>query len=170
MQRAVTCIKCRTSISHLFPNYLISHLWTTFANNVGYSTSATYATIQEWSSVCLSSCTSDQHHSNHQIGIHRPPPCIWFEVWPEVTPKKLPSITINLPCSYGSQLYKLLGIIYLCMNHYTCCFLDFQNIWSHDGQKNNGKPIHIGNINTIEISHLSELETWFTTLNIYQCS
>ena len=78
---------------------------------------------------------------------------MWFEVWLQTIPKTLPSITVNLPPSYGNQSYKLSRIIYLGMNHYTYCFLDYHNnIWTYDGQKNDGKPNCIGNINNVEIS------------------
>ena len=130
------CLSCEKSVSILFQKCLNPHLWTKHAEATGYSPSLDMATIQEWSFISLTACKSTSNPPDHQIVFCHTPCWLWFEVWLQVKPKTVPSITLNLPSSIGNYQYELNTVIYHGMNHFTCSFIDDnKHLWFHDGPK-----------------------------------
>src|SRR5882724_9821978 len=116
-------------VSNLFQKCLNPHLWTKYAEAMGYSPSLDVATIQEWSFISLMACETTSHPPDHKIVFCHVPCWLWFEVWLQVKPKTVPSITLNLPSSIGNYQYELNTVIYHGMNHFTCSFIDDNNIY-----------------------------------------
>ena len=123
------CISCEKNISSLFQKSLNPHLWTKHAEDAGYLTSIEEDTIQDWSMVSLTACKSALHPLDHQIVFCKAPCWIWFEVWPQVKPKTIPNVLLNLPSSKGNYQYELNTIIYHGMNNFTCSFIDEKKIF-----------------------------------------
>jgi len=167
--RQMKCLSCEKNVSNLFQKSLNPHLWTKHAEDTGYLPSLDITTIQEWSFVSLTACKTTIHPSDHQIVFCQVPCWLWFEVWPQVKPKTLPSISLDLPSSNGYFQYELNTIIYHGMNHFTCSFIDDnKHLWFHDRQQNQGNPIFLNKIDQIQFSDLIEFEGQFANIYIYQ--
>jgi hypothetical protein len=167
--RQMTCLSCDKQVVNLFPQSLYPFIWSKHAQNLGFSSNISTATIQNWTDACLASCNDILHPLNHHIVFSMPPTWLWFEVWNEVVPKTIPTISLNLSTSSGNVLYHLTAIIYSGTNHFTCSFLDSElNLWFHDGQKNNGNPQLLGKFSDVNELDFIELNGRTAHVFIYQ--
>ena len=161
-------LSCENIVSSLFQTNLNNNLWIQYAESSGFSSLKETAMIQEQSLPSITSCKPNIDPYTHNIVFHYTPIWLWFEVWPEVVPKTILSIVIQLPSSNGNKTYHLNTVIYYGMNHFTCSFLDSNNnIWFHDGQKNEGKPLFLKNLSLVQMSDLTEFNGRIASIYIY---
>ena len=117
----MTCLSCENIVSNLFQMSLNQHLW---LKSLGLSSLTETATIQEWSLASVASGKANIHPFTHNIIFDNAPIWLWFEVWPQVIPETIASLSIELPSLNGNKKYKLNTTIYHGMNHFTYSFVN----------------------------------------------
>jgi hypothetical protein len=136
-------------------------LWASNAPKIGQSIDALSTTSEIWFKILLQHALNQigpneaavisQHgtphelHCNHAIQqtiyFENNLPSSWtIEINPQLQPKTIPALTLQLRTSRGEQSYYLRTIIYTGSQHFTARLIIEGSIWNYDSAKNNGKP------------------------------